>query len=236
MLKITNLCVEVGGKEILSDISLRIRRGETHVIVGPNASGKTTLAKTIMGLREYKIKGGGIYFNGREITGLKPEQRAKIGIALTFQHPPAIKGVKLSDFLRRIGNGCEHKKYVSSQLLEREINVNFSGGEQKFSELVQVLALNPKLIIFDEIDSGVDVKRLEQITGIIKDWLSRDRAALMVTHNATALEFLTPDIIHVLLNGKLIGSSNDWKKVWKTIKRHGYEKCKECEKRKLSAG
>ncbi len=303
MLKITNLCVEADKKKILSNVSLQIRKGELHVLLGPNASGKTTLAKVIAGLCKNKIKKGQISFNGKIITRLKPEKRAKLGIALAFQHPPAIKGVKFSDFLERlssrqgktnlekmpdfdrlssqqgktnleklsssqwetnlekkrklfdkmpdfdrlssqqgktnleerqkpfdrIGNTKQYKQYLQPQLLERDINVKFSGGEQKFSELAQVFTLNPKFAIYDEIDSGVDIKGLEKITKMIKGCFSPNNSALIITHNGSVLEFLKPDMIHVLLNGKLICSSSDWKKVWKTIKRYGYEKCKECK-------
>jgi Fe-S cluster assembly ATP-binding protein len=231
MLKISNLFTEADSKKILSNINLQINKGELHVLLGPNASGKTTLAKTIMGL--HQIKKGQINFNRKNITGLKPEKRAKLGIALTFQHPPTIKGVKFSEFLERINKGQSYKHYAPKQLLERDVNVKFSGGEQKFSELAQVFALNPKFIIFDEIDSGVDIKGLEKITKMIKSWFSGQKSALVITHSGSVLEFLKPDMIHILLNGRLICSSSDWKKVWKTIKRHGYEKCKEC---KLFAG
>ncbi|MBW2975818.1 ABC transporter ATP-binding protein [Candidatus Woesearchaeota archaeon] len=233
MLKIINLCADAGRKKILRNISLQAKKGELHVLIGPNASGKTTLSKVIMGLHQNQIKKGKIIFNGKDITGLKPEKRAKLGMALAFQHPPAIKGVKLSEFLEKISNRQDYRHYLPQHLLEREVNVKFSGGEQKFSELVQVFTLGPKLIIFDEIDSGVDIKGLEKITGMIKKWFSPEKSALVITHSGSVLEFLKPDMIHILLDGRIICSSSDWKKVWKTVKRHGYEKCKECE---LSAG
>jgi len=224
MLKISDLTVEIGGEKKLDAISLEVKKGELHFLVGPNMSGKTTLAKTIVGL--HKARGGGISFEGKNITKLEPEKREKLGIAMAFQHPPAIKGLKTSDLFEKLG--VTQQKYLTPQLLERDLNVKFSGGEQKLVELAQVFALNPTLIIFDEIDSGVDIKKLEKIVGMIKDWRSAGKSAIVITHSATILEFLKPDVIHVLVNGKLICSSHDWKNVWNTIKRHGYEKCENC--------
>ena len=232
MLKIKDLCVEADEKKILNNVSLEIKKGTFHVLLGPNGSGKTTLAKTIMGLDHHKLKKGQIIFGQEDITKLKPEERAKLGIALTFQHPPAIKGVKLSEFLNRISKTDAYKKYLTTDLLERQVNVGFSGGELKHSELAQVFATEPKFIIFDEVDSGIDMKRLETITKMIKEWISPDNSALVITHNPRVIELLKPDIIDILLDGKITCSTNNWNEIYCTITKYGYEKCKEC---KLSA-
>jgi Fe-S cluster assembly ATP-binding protein len=229
VLKIKNLSVETNGKEVLHNVSLQIKKGELHILLGPNASGKTTLVKSIMGLPQYKIKKGQIIFNKKNITKLKPEKRVKLGITLAFQHPPAIKGVKLSKLLEKISKTQDYNQHLPSQVSDREINVGFSGGERKISELVQAFALNPKFIMFDEVDSGIDVKKLEKIAKMIKNWLSSHNSALIITHSGSILRFLKPKMTHVMLNGKIICSSSNWKIVWKTIKRYGYEKCKECE-------
>ncbi|OYT33711.1 MAG: hypothetical protein B6U87_03045 [Candidatus Aenigmarchaeota archaeon ex4484_52] len=118
-------------------------------------------------------------------------------------------------------------------MCKSKINANFSGGEKKFSEITQVIATNPKFIIFDEVDSGVDLKNLEKIINIIKNWHSKNNSALVITHNPKVVELLKPDLIYVLLNGKIICSSNDWNKIYHTIKKYGYEKCEKCQMRKL---
>ncbi len=226
MLEIKNLTAGTNSKRIIKNLSLGVKKGEVHVIVGPNASGKSTLARIIMGLNNYRIESGKIIFNNKDITNLPAEKRARLGIALTFQHPPALKGLKLKTLLEHINKS--HFQNPAPQLLEREVNVGFSGGEQKFSEVTQIFALNPKLAIFDEIDSGVDIKRIEELSKLISEWLTDDKAALFITHSGSLMKFINPDVIHVMLNGRFVCSANDWMKVWKTIKRYGYEKCKEC--------
>jgi len=228
MLKITDLHVECEGKEIIKGISLQIKKGELHILLGPNGSGKTTLANAIIGLPNCKIKKGKILFCKKEVQNLKPEKRSKLGIAVTFQHPPAIKGVKLFQLFDKVSKNKTYKKIIPEHLLEREMNVGFSGGEKKLSELAQVVSLNPKFIIFDEVDSGTDVKNLQMIAKTIKKWLTKKRCALIITHQGTILKFLKPTFVHVLYDGKIVCSSKNWRKVWNTITRHGYEKCKKC--------
>jgi len=231
LLKVENLKVKGNGKEILKGVNLKIKKGEIQALLGPNASGKSTLAQTILGNPKYKVIEGKIFFEGKDITKFPPEKRAKLGMALTWQMPPAIKGVKLSQLLERIS-----KKKIeieeAKQLLEREINLDFSGGEKKISEVLQVLSLNPKFVIFDEIDSGLDIKRLERVAKIIEEeFVKKNVSILLITHFGQILNFLKPDIVNVMADGKIVCKSKDFKKVLKTIKKYGYEKCKECLKK-----
>jgi len=236
MLKIENLSVRVGGKDILRKINLEIKKAEIHALLGPNASGKSTLVYTIMGFPDYQIIEGEINFKGKNIGSISIEERAKLGIALAFQHPPIIKGIKLSKLLEKISKQVINIKEfpIKSDLLSREINVGFSGGERKLSEIMQIISLSPSLVIFDELDSGLDVEMLEKLAIIIKDkLLNNDVSILLITHRGSILHFLKPDFAHVIINGELVCSSRDWKDMWETIRKYGYEKCKECKEHKL---
>ena len=228
LLKIEKLKVEGNGKKILSGINLEIKEGEILALLGPNASGKSTLCQAILGNPKYKVVKGKIFFEGKEITKFPPEKRSKLGIALAWQSPPVIKGVKLSQLLEKISQG-RFKIPDGKELLEREVNLDFSGGEKKISELLQVLSLNPKLVIFDEIDSGLDIERLETVSKIIKkEFIDKKVSILLITHWGQILQFLKPDLTNVMLDGKIICKSSDYKKVLRIIKEYGYEKCKKC--------
>lgn len=236
ILKIERLSVRVGGKDILKDINLEIKKAEIHALLGPNASGKSTLVYTMMGFPDYQIMEGEIDFKGKNIGNLSIEERAKLGIAVVFQHSPIIKGIKLSKLLEKISKQVINIKEfpIKPDLLSREINVGFSGGERKLSEIMQIISLSPSLVIFDELDSGLDVEMLEKLASIIRDKLLNNNVSiLLITHRGSILHFLKPDFAHVIINGELICSSKDWKDIWETIKEYGYEKCKECEKHKL---
>ena len=230
LLEIKNLRVESDKKELLKGVNLRIREGEVQALLGPNGSGKTVLVQTIAGNPKYKIIGGKIFFEGKDITKFPPEKKAKLGIALAWQTPPNIKGVKLSQLLELI----EKTKVEiddGKNLLEREVNVGFSGGEKRISELVQLLALHPKLAIFDEIDSGLDMKKIEKVAKIIKEkFIDQKKSILLITHSGEILNYLKPDLISIMLDGKIICQNRDLNKVLKTIKKYGYENCKKCLK------
>lgn len=222
-LEIKNLRVQEKGREILKGVDLGIKKGETQALLGPNASGKSTLAQVILGNPKFKITLGEIFFRGKNITNFTPEKRVKLGLALTWQSPPEIKGVKLSQLL------VKGRPDAPQNLLEKEINVDLSGGEKKISELFQILALNPKLVIFDEIDSGLDLKRCETTAKIIKkELIAKKVSVLVITHSGEILKFLKPNITNVMVEGKIICKEKDYKKVLKTIKKYNYEKCKEC--------
>jgi Fe-S cluster assembly ATP-binding protein len=228
LLKIEKLKVEGNGKEILKEVNLQIKKGEVQTLLGPNGSGKTTLGNVILGHPKYKIISGKIFFEEKEITKFPPEERVKMGLALAWQSPPKIKGVKLSQILERISQREIEIEEVRP-LLEREVNLDFSGGEKKISELLQVLSLNPKLVIFDEIDSGLDIKKLEKVAKIIKkELVNKGVSVLLITHWGQILEFLKPNLINVMLDGRIICQGRDFRKILRTIKKYGYEKCRKC--------
>ena len=232
-LEIKDLIVKgIDGKEILKGIDLTIRKKEIQVLLGPNGSGKTTLAHVILGSPKYKITKGRIFFNNKNITKFSCEKRIKSGIALAWQNPPSIKGVSLSGLLKKITAGAwENYSWKGKDILDRDVNVGFSGGEKKISELLQVLALKPKLVIFDEIDSGLDIKQLKEVAGIIeKELIVKNVSILLITHSVDILKFLKPDITNVMVNGSIICKEKDYKKVFRTIKKYNYEKCRKCHK------
>jgi len=223
--------VRANEKEILRGINLQIKKGEIQALLGPNASGKSTLVQVILGNPKYQVTQGKIFFAGKEITKLLPEKRVKLGLALAWQTPPAVKGVKLSQLLEKISQRKDLQRFEEGkELLERETNVDFSGGEKKISELLQILALRPKLVIFDEIDSGLDLKKLEKVSKIIKKELAaKGVSVLLITHSGAILQFLKPKMTNVMVNGRVICKEKDFRKVLKTIKKYGYEKCKKCK-------
>ena len=179
MIEIKNLSVSVEGKGILHDVNLHIGRGETIVLFGPNGSGKTSLLKTIMGIPLYRLESGNIIFKGQEITKLSIDERARLGIGIVFQHPPAVRGVRLKDVLRicmeksgtyredRIAGDADKLNFT--EFLDRDINLGFSGGEIKRSELLQLLAQNPEFTMFDEPDSGVDLVNINLVGRVINE-------------------------------------------------------------------
>ena len=227
LLEVKNLKVKRNDKEILRGIDLKIKEGETRALLGPNGSGKSCLAQTILGNPKYKVTQGKILFGRKDITKFAPEKRVKLGLALGWQNPPQIKGVKFSELLGKISRG-EFKIPDGKNLLEREVNVDFSGGEKKISELLQILALRPKLVILDEIDSGLDLKRLEIVAKIIKkEFVQKSVSVLLITHSGEILRFLKPRLTNIMVGGKIICKQKDYKKVLRTIKKYGYEKCKE---------
>ena len=229
LLEIKNLEVQAEGKKILKGINLQIRKGQVQALLGPNASGKSTLAQVIAGDQRYKISRGEIVFENKNISKLSPEKRVKLGIALAWQSPPAIKGIKLSSLLAKISKK-EPRTNEEKEFLKREVNVNFSGGEKKVSELLQVIALHPKLAILDEIDSGLDIKKLEHISKTIRQALVKEKTALLIiTHQGQLINYLKPDLINVIIQGKIICQERDYKKVLRIIKKYGYEKCKKCK-------
>lgn len=230
MLSIKDLSVKANGKKILNKVNFEIKKWEIHALLGPNASGKTTLAHTVMGFPNYNVTSGQIYFEGKDITDLPIEERVSSGINLAYQHPPVIKGVTLSKLLKEISKKTiKNNEFINPQLLTREINDGFSGGERKLSEIMQIVSLDPKLVILDELDAGLDIKNFAKLTQVIKEKLLKNGTSLLlITHRGEFFKFLKPDVVHVMLDGKIVCSSQDWEKVWWTINQFDYEKCKEC--------
>lgn len=234
LLQISNLWVGADNKEILRGVDLAVRPNEVQILLGPNASGKSTLAQVIAGShRECRVSRGRIYFNGEDITCWSAERRAGAGIALAWQYPPSIPEVRLAGLLEQTAKNHQYqalaKHFEVEPLLNRGLNVDLSGGEKKISELLQIIALNPKLAIFDEIDSGLDTKKIEEVAKIIRSRLIKQGAAVIfITHGWKMLKFLRPQITNVMLGGKIICRDRDYRKVLRTIQKHGYEKCREC--------
>lgn len=234
LLQIKDLTVEVEGRKVISNLNFNIGKGEVIALLGPNASGKSSLAKTIARDPRYKIKGGEIKFCGKAINKMSPEAVAKMGIAMTFQNPPQIAGLKLSDLIEKISR--KKSFYKDGNILERDVNKNLSGGEKKLSELAQITALDPKLVILDELDSGLDMKKINEASRVVKEYfIDKGVSVLIITHHGDILEKLKPDFANIMISGQIVGRNEDYKKVLQTIKKYDYEKCKTCT-RFLSEG
>jgi len=236
MLEVSGLGVEVGGKRVLEDVNLEVPDGEVHILFGPNGSGKSSLIMSILGYPAYRIVSGKILFKGKDITHLPTNERVKLGIGVAFQNPPAIRGVKLKDILRslipdkeksdaRVVELAETIK-VPSELIERDLNLGFSGGETKKSEVLQVLAQNADFVMLDEPDSGVDVENLQLIGGVINRML-KGRSALLITHLGYILHYVDADKAHVLLDRTIVCSGLP-SKILSQILNEGYAWCEKC--------
>jgi len=232
MLEIDNLKVQAAGKTILRDVSLEVGKGEVHVLFGPNGSGKSTLIKTILGFSDYEVLSGKIYFNDIDITDMPIYERVRLGIGIAFQNPPAVRGVKLRDMINDLGahddeaTGLATKLSIPLEFLGRELNVDFSGGEAKRSEILQLLAQRPDFLLLDEPDSGVDVENLERIGRILDDFLS-SRTGLMITHMGHILRYVNASKGHVIVNGT-IACSGEPLKLLSQILHEGYGWCEKC--------
>jgi Fe-S cluster assembly ATP-binding protein len=241
MLQIKGLSVEIEGKQILHDINLSIGAGETHALFGPNGGGKTTLLMAIMGFPRYKVTKGQIVFKGQDITGLSLDERARLGIGMSFQRPPVVRGVKTRDLVTACVGKREDGELIESiaerlkmgELMDREINYGFSGGEIKRSELLQLLAQGPDLVLLDEPESGVDLVNMALIGQMINELLQKDlkrqrtRSALIITHTGHILDYVHASKGYVLLNGT-IACEQEAFEVLDSIKENGYEGCVRC--------
>ena len=226
MLKIKDLTVKTEDKDILKNVTLEVAKNEVHVIMGPNGSGKSTLAQTVMGNPSYEVQKGAIELEGNDITKLQPQERASRGLFLSFQHPSEISGVTVSSYLRTIYNK-NHEKQLSvpefrklleekvtllqfpEELLTRYLNENFSGGEKKKLEILQLMLIEPKIAILDEIDSGLDVDALGIITkALVEMKNATGMSILLITHYTRILKFIEPDKVHVMKNGTITRSGN----------------------------
>jgi Fe-S cluster assembly ATP-binding protein len=244
MLEINHLTVSVHGRIILRHVDMNVSRGETVALFGPNGSGKTSLLYTIMGIPGYKVETGTITFKGEDITELSIDKRAQRGIGMDFQRPPAVRGVKLKDMLRmcmdnrgdldeEIINGYIQKLNLA-EFKERDINLGFSGGEIKRSELVQLFAQNPDFIMFDEPDSGVDLVSIHLVGRVINELLEKDimaskrvKSGLIISHAGHILDYVNADRAFVLLDGTLYCSGNP-RDILDDIRDKGYEGCITC--------
>ena len=229
LVTIQNLHAEVEGKKILKGIDLEIAAGEVHAIMGPNGSGKSTLANVIAGRDGYEITGGSITFDGQDISGLEPEERARVGIFLAFQYPVEIPGVNNTYFLRAALNAQRKARgqdeldsmqflkrvrekleilHIQDDLLHRAVNDGFSGGEKKRNEIFQMAVLEPRFAILDETDSGLDIDALRIVAEGVNRLRDEERSMLVVTHYQRLLEHIVPDAVHVLAEGRIVASGD----------------------------
>lgn len=242
MLTIKNLHASVEGKEILKGISLTVKAGEIHAIMGPNGSGKSTLANVLAGHEKYEVTEGEILFLGKNLLEQPAEERARNGIFLSFQYPIEIPGVSMVNFMKTAVN--EHRKHnglepltasqflklmeekkkiveISSNLTNRSVNEGFSGGEKKRNEIFQMAMLEPKLSILDETDSGLDIDALRIVANGVNQLKSAENATILVTHYQRLLDYVIPDFVHVLYNGRIVKSAG--KELALELEEKGYD-------------
>ena len=246
LLNVKKINVEVENKKILNDISLEINSGEIHAIMGPNGVGKSTLSRVIMGDNKYKLLSGDVLFNNESILGLKTDERARLGIFLAMQYPMEIEGVTNQDFLRTAMSAVNNKRIglydfilkcesgsddlsMNKDLIHRSLNVGFSGGEKKKNEVLQIKLLEPKFIILDELDSGLDVDSLKIVGDNIHNYKEKNplTSILIITHHPKILEYLHPDYVHIMSNGNII-KTGDYSLAME-IEKNGYTNYKNSE-------
>lgn len=246
MLSIKNLQAAVNGKEILKGLNFEVKPGEVHAIMGPNGSGKSTLASVLAGREQYEVTGGEVTYNGVDLLELSPEERAREGIFLAFQYPVEIPGVTTTNFLKTAVN--EVRKYrgqepldavqfltrmkekmklvnIDQALLSRSLNEGFSGGEKKRNEIFQMAMLEPKLAILDETDSGLDIDALRIVAEGVNKLRTKDNAVVLVTHYQRLLDYIVPDFVHVLYQGRIVKSGT--KDLALQLEEKGYDWIKE---------
>jgi len=242
MLEIKNLHVSVNNNKILKGLNLSINKGEVHAIMGPNGSGKSTLASVIAGREEYEVNQGSIIYSNKKLLKLSADERAIQGIFLAFQYPVEIPGVSTTNFIKTAVNQIRKSKgkkpldavsflkvmkekmkivKINQTLLSRSINEGFSGGEKKRNEIFQMAMLNPKLAILDETDSGLDIDALKIVAKGVNKLKSKDNATIIVTHYQRLLDYIIPDYVHVLINGKIVKSGD--KNLAQELEKKGYD-------------
>ena len=241
MLKTQDLWVSVGDRQVLKGVNFSMKYGEISVLFGPNGAGKTTFMMTLMGFPRYKIDQGRIYFKGQDITHKDLYERARLGLGVSFQRPPTVKGVTLRRIIDIIADGGAAKEKIDEQVerlglsehLDRGLNDGFSGGEMKRSELLQLMMQRPDLVLIDEPESGVDIENIALVGEAINSLLGKDkvkdpkRGAIIITHTGYILDFVNADRGYIVFDGNLVCGGNP-RDILSEIKRHGYRRCAEC--------
>jgi len=241
MLNIDNLHVRVAGKEILKGLTLRVNAGEVHAIMGPNGAGKSTLGNVLAGREGYEVTQGSVVYNGKNLLELEPEKRAAEGVFLAFQYPVEIPGVNNTYFLKAALNAQRKHRaeqeldsmqflklvreklrvlHISDELLHRAVNAGFSGGEKKRNEIFQMALLEPKLAILDETDSGLDIDALRMVADGVNAMRDAQRAFVVITHYQRLLDYIVPDVVHVMVDGRIVESGD--KSLALKLEEHGY--------------
>ena len=241
MLKAQDLWVSVGDRQVLKGVNFSMKYGEISVLFGPNGAGKTTFMMTLMGFPRYKVEQGRIYFKGQDITYKDLYERARLGLGVSFQRPPTVKGVTLRRIIEIITNGGVARERIEenierlnlSEHLDRGLNDGFSGGEMKRSELLQLMMQRPDLVLIDEPESGVDIENIALVGEAINSLLGKDkvkdpkRGAIIITHTGYILDFVNADRGYIIFDGNLVCGGNP-RDILSEIKRHGYRRCAEC--------
>ncbi|MCK9538359.1 Fe-S cluster assembly ATPase SufC [Dokdonella sp.] len=241
MLSIDNLHVRIAGKEILKGLSLEVKAGELHALMGPNGAGKSTLGHVLAGREGYEVTAGSIEYDGQDLLALAPEERAAAGVFLAFQYPVEIPGVNNTYFLRAALNAQRRQRgeeeldsmqflkkvreklavlHLKDELLHRAVNAGFSGGEKKRNEIFQMALLEPKLAILDETDSGLDIDAMKLVADGVNAMRDASRAFLVITHYQRLLDYIVPDFVHVLAEGRIVESGD--KTLAQELEQHGY--------------
>lgn len=237
MLKVEDLWVSVGNKEVLKGINFSLKYGEIHTLFGPNGAGKTSFMMTLMGFPRYKIEQGKIFFKGEEITDKDVYERARLGLGISFQRPPTVRGVTLRKMIEIISNKEEFSEDIEklnlSGHLDRGLNDGFSGGEMKRSELLQLMVQRPDLVLIDEPESGVDIENIAIVGDAINTLLGKNkvkeqkRSAIIITHTGYILDYVNADRGYILFEGNFVCGGNP-RDILSEIKKHGYRRCAEC--------
>jgi Fe-S cluster assembly ATP-binding protein len=242
LLEIKKLKVNVGEKEIIKSLDIKVNHGEVHVIMGPNGTGKSTLANVIAGKEGYEILSGEINYKGKDLKEMSMDERGRAGIFMSFQHPVEIPGVNWSSFLKAAINAGKKERgepeldaleflkslkekakllSIDENFFKRSVNEGFSGGEKKKFEILQMLMLNPELVILDEIDSGLDVDALKVVASNVNKYRNADNAIIIITHYQRLLDHITPDHVHIFQDGRIVKSGDQ--SLAKKIEKEGYD-------------
>jgi Fe-S cluster assembly ATP-binding protein len=246
MLEVKNLHVEIEGKKILNGLDLTVSKGQVHAIMGPNGSGKSTLAYVLAGKEEYEVVEGEVLLDGENLLEMEPDERAAKGLFLAFQYPMEIPGVATMTFLRTALNAQRKARgepelttpefmkrvrevsktlHIDQEMLRRGVNVGFSGGEKKRNEILQMALLQPRLCVLDETDSGLDIDALKVVADGVNALRSRDRAMVVITHYQRLLNYIVPDVVHVLSKGRVVRTGG--KELALELEAHGYAEYRE---------